>query len=261
MAGALIEQQRPGRIVLVAPAEAGGRHRAADGADARTHVRATRAGLENLARTTSIEWARYGITPVTIATRARHDGRDGRGPVRLPRLAGRLLLLGLRAGAGRPGAGGAERRRGAWRSPLADRRSSSLALLTRRPLRGTARFADRVLGFALQLLAGSLDLRAGFAAGRARLLLERGLWPLRPCRRRAALDLPFVGLLFAGVFCCSPTQRKQATDGSGSGCMAALDRAALRMRDAARRRDLARHPPEQPAGDVEGLAVDVVGPR
>ena len=79
--GALIEQQRPGRIVFVAPAEGGGRgdpHTGADvsgadtsaadtsAADTRTHVRATRAGLENLARTTSIEWARYGITIVTI---------------------------------------------------------------------------------------------------------------------------------------------------------------------------------------------------
>ncbi len=73
VAGALIEQQRPGRIVLVAPAEGAGAG-AADGADTRTHVRATRAGLENLARTMSIEWARYGITPVTIATGADTTG-------------------------------------------------------------------------------------------------------------------------------------------------------------------------------------------
>jgi NAD(P)-dependent dehydrogenase (short-subunit alcohol dehydrogenase family) len=66
VAGALIEQQRPGRIVLVAPPE-GVDAGSADAADARTHVRATRAGLENLARTTSIEWARYGITTVEIA--------------------------------------------------------------------------------------------------------------------------------------------------------------------------------------------------
>ncbi len=61
VAGALIEQQRPGRIVFVAPAAGVGP------CEQRSYARATRAGLENLARTTSIEWARYGITPVTIA--------------------------------------------------------------------------------------------------------------------------------------------------------------------------------------------------
>ena len=65
VAGALIERQRPGRIVFVAPPELLDTG-AADAADARTHARATRAGLENLARTTSIEWARYGITIVAI---------------------------------------------------------------------------------------------------------------------------------------------------------------------------------------------------
>ncbi len=79
VAAALIEQQRPGRIVFVAPPE-----RVDDGAaesiatdacrDARTHARAARAGLENLARTTSIEWARYGITTVAIT-----PGRDTTG--------------------------------------------------------------------------------------------------------------------------------------------------------------------------------------
>ena len=47
---------------------------AGDAADARTHARAARAGLENLARTTSIEWARYGITTVAIT-----PGRDTTG--------------------------------------------------------------------------------------------------------------------------------------------------------------------------------------
>jgi len=61
VAAALIEQQRPGRIVLVAPPEQ------ADPADALTFSRATRAALENLARTTSIEWSRYAITIVAIA--------------------------------------------------------------------------------------------------------------------------------------------------------------------------------------------------
>jgi len=60
VAGALIEQQRPGRIALVAPAADAGLP------DQQSFARATRAGLENLARTTSIEWARYGITPVAI---------------------------------------------------------------------------------------------------------------------------------------------------------------------------------------------------
>lgn len=44
------------RIVYLAPV-------AADG----EHADAARAGLENLGRTLSIEWARHGITPVTIA--------------------------------------------------------------------------------------------------------------------------------------------------------------------------------------------------
>jgi NAD(P)-dependent dehydrogenase (short-subunit alcohol dehydrogenase family) len=47
---------RGGRIVYIAPPPGAG-----------DHAEAARAGLENLARTLSIEWARYGITPVTIA--------------------------------------------------------------------------------------------------------------------------------------------------------------------------------------------------
>jgi NAD(P)-dependent dehydrogenase (short-subunit alcohol dehydrogenase family) len=47
---------RGGRIVYLAPP--------ADGSE---HADATRAGLENLARTLSIEWARRGITAVAIA--------------------------------------------------------------------------------------------------------------------------------------------------------------------------------------------------
>jgi NAD(P)-dependent dehydrogenase (short-subunit alcohol dehydrogenase family) len=46
----------PRRIVYLAPAS-----------DAGEHAGAARAGLENLARTLSIEWARHGITLVTIA--------------------------------------------------------------------------------------------------------------------------------------------------------------------------------------------------
>jgi NAD(P)-dependent dehydrogenase (short-subunit alcohol dehydrogenase family) len=47
---------RAGRILYIAPAP-----------DAGDHAAAACAGLENLARTLSIEWARYAITPVTIA--------------------------------------------------------------------------------------------------------------------------------------------------------------------------------------------------
>jgi NAD(P)-dependent dehydrogenase (short-subunit alcohol dehydrogenase family) len=46
----------PRLIVYLAPAS-----------DAGEHAGAARAGLENLARTLSIEWARHGITLVTIA--------------------------------------------------------------------------------------------------------------------------------------------------------------------------------------------------
>jgi citronellol/citronellal dehydrogenase len=56
---AFIPGEAGGRIVYVAPPTQ------ASGGE--PHADATRAGLENLARTLSIEWARYGITPVTIA--------------------------------------------------------------------------------------------------------------------------------------------------------------------------------------------------
>ncbi len=49
-----------GRITLIAPAPAGGEH-----------AGAAVAGLENLARTLSVEWARHGITTVTIAPGGR----------------------------------------------------------------------------------------------------------------------------------------------------------------------------------------------
>jgi NAD(P)-dependent dehydrogenase (short-subunit alcohol dehydrogenase family) len=61
---AFIGRERGGRIVYLAPAP--GLHRAPGSA----HADATRAGLENLARTLSIEWARYAITTVTIAPAA-----------------------------------------------------------------------------------------------------------------------------------------------------------------------------------------------
>jgi NAD(P)-dependent dehydrogenase (short-subunit alcohol dehydrogenase family) len=53
---AFIERGAAGRILFVAPPP-----------DAGAHADAARAGLENLARTLSIEWARYAIAPVTIA--------------------------------------------------------------------------------------------------------------------------------------------------------------------------------------------------
>jgi NAD(P)-dependent dehydrogenase (short-subunit alcohol dehydrogenase family) len=53
---AFIERGAAGRIVYVAPAP-----------DAGAQADAARAGLENLARTLSIEWARYGISSLTIA--------------------------------------------------------------------------------------------------------------------------------------------------------------------------------------------------
>jgi NAD(P)-dependent dehydrogenase (short-subunit alcohol dehydrogenase family) len=52
---AFIPDERGGKVVLVAPAPGAG-----------AQAEALRAGLENLARTTSIEWSRYGITPTAV---------------------------------------------------------------------------------------------------------------------------------------------------------------------------------------------------
>ncbi len=54
--GALIPRGEGGKIVLVAPAP-----------QAASHSSAVRAGLENLARTLSVEWARYRITVTAIS--------------------------------------------------------------------------------------------------------------------------------------------------------------------------------------------------
>jgi NAD(P)-dependent dehydrogenase (short-subunit alcohol dehydrogenase family) len=54
--GALIEAPSPGKLLLIAPAP-----------DAGPLAGAARAGLENLVRTLSVEWARYGVTAVLIA--------------------------------------------------------------------------------------------------------------------------------------------------------------------------------------------------
>ena len=59
---AFLPEQRGGRILYLAPCPGSGE--LADGA---------RAGLENLARTLSIEWARHSVTAVTIAP---GDGTD-----------------------------------------------------------------------------------------------------------------------------------------------------------------------------------------
>ena len=52
---ALIDAADGGKVVFIAPPPAAG-----------DHAEATRAALENLARTTSIEWARYAIRPVAL---------------------------------------------------------------------------------------------------------------------------------------------------------------------------------------------------
>jgi NAD(P)-dependent dehydrogenase (short-subunit alcohol dehydrogenase family) len=53
--GALIGAQQPGKVVLLAPRMGTG-----------PHVEAARAGLVNLARTLSVEWARFAVTTVAI---------------------------------------------------------------------------------------------------------------------------------------------------------------------------------------------------
>lgn len=58
--GALIDADRPSKIVLVGPPP-----------DAGTHAEAVRSALENLARTLSVEWARYSITAVVVAPGSR----------------------------------------------------------------------------------------------------------------------------------------------------------------------------------------------
>jgi NAD(P)-dependent dehydrogenase (short-subunit alcohol dehydrogenase family) len=49
-----------GKVLLIAPP-----------ADGRSFATAARAALENLARTLSVEWARYGVTTVAVAPGAR----------------------------------------------------------------------------------------------------------------------------------------------------------------------------------------------
>jgi hypothetical protein len=54
--GALIPEEGPGKVVVIGPPP-----------DAGPHADAARAGLENLARTLSIEWARFEVTTVMLA--------------------------------------------------------------------------------------------------------------------------------------------------------------------------------------------------
>ena len=61
--GALIPSGA-GKVLLLAPRPTGG-----------SFAAAARAALENLARTLSVEWARYGVTSVAIARGAR-TGED-----------------------------------------------------------------------------------------------------------------------------------------------------------------------------------------
>lgn len=81
-----IDAGRGGRIVYVAPA-----------ADAGECADAARAGLENLARTLSIEWARHAVTAVAIAPSAA--AVDGRGRAVAGEVATLVAYLASPAGA------------------------------------------------------------------------------------------------------------------------------------------------------------------
>jgi NAD(P)-dependent dehydrogenase (short-subunit alcohol dehydrogenase family) len=63
---AFILGEAGGRVAYLAPPTLAAGDRREPGT-LPAHADATRAGLENLARTLSIEWARYGISPVAIA--------------------------------------------------------------------------------------------------------------------------------------------------------------------------------------------------
>ncbi len=64
-AAAMIPAERGGAIVLVAPRPGAG-----------PHAQAARAGLENLARTLSIEWARFGIRVCAVGPADSTAGED-----------------------------------------------------------------------------------------------------------------------------------------------------------------------------------------
>lgn len=81
---AFIDPARAGRIVYLAPAPG------KEAAELAQHAEAARAGLENLARTLSIEWARHGITTVAIVPGAHSRDEE---------LAALVAYLGSAAGA------------------------------------------------------------------------------------------------------------------------------------------------------------------
>jgi NAD(P)-dependent dehydrogenase (short-subunit alcohol dehydrogenase family) len=72
--GALIEAEHPGKVVLISPRS-----------DAGALAGAVAAGLENLARTLSVEWARYQVSAVMVAP------GPGATPDRLATLVGFLV--------------------------------------------------------------------------------------------------------------------------------------------------------------------------
>ena len=63
--GSLIESAEGGRLVFVAPRAGAG-----------PHADAARAGLENLARTLSVEWARFAVTAVAVTPGAATEAGD-----------------------------------------------------------------------------------------------------------------------------------------------------------------------------------------
>ena len=63
--GALIPGEQGGKVILIAPTP-----------DAGEHAEAARAGLENLARTLSVEWARHGITVTAVAPGPETSGEQ-----------------------------------------------------------------------------------------------------------------------------------------------------------------------------------------
>jgi NAD(P)-dependent dehydrogenase (short-subunit alcohol dehydrogenase family) len=68
--GALIPADAPGKVLLIGPRPGAGAHAGASaraGANAGAYAGAASAALENLARTLSVEWARYGITTAMLA--------------------------------------------------------------------------------------------------------------------------------------------------------------------------------------------------
>jgi len=71
---AMIDAPQGGKLIFLAPAP-----------DAGPHAGATRAALENLARTLSVEWARHGVRPTALA-----PGRAG-DPQQLAALAAFLV--------------------------------------------------------------------------------------------------------------------------------------------------------------------------